>query len=126
MLVKFFGTLINSVPGDYIVKIDFNKVLEASCRNEQVEGNSDLSMHTPNGMVYFMDVVFEDSDEKLSIPFGDEMVRQNNMDYFHNVSNNKTYREMTAGFYSKPKSDAAPTVDEKPARKRSGIGGGGD
>jgi hypothetical protein len=101
MLVKFTNTVINSVPGDYLVKVDFEKVLEVSCRDEIVEAGSKIASFVEGGTMYFIDVTFENIEEKMSIPFINPTERQINIDMFHNISLDLKYKSITKGFYTK-------------------------
>jgi hypothetical protein len=101
MLVKFTNTLINSVPGDYLAKVDFDKVLEVSCRDEIVEADSKFFSFVEGGVMYFIDVAFENIEEKMSIPFINPTERQANIDMFHTIALDLKYKSITQGFYSK-------------------------
>lgn len=99
MLTRFTGTLINNVPGDYIVRIEFDKVLEVSCRDE-IDKNTKNKDEIPHHL-FFLDIIFEGQDDKMSIPFYNNETRRENMDMFFSVSLDLRHRDLTQGFYSR-------------------------
>ena len=105
MLTRLTRTIMNDTLGDYLVEINYDNILEVSCRDEFLDTDSRLVQYCPMNTIYYLDVVLNDSENKMIIPFGTLEDRQMNQDNIHFTSTDMKYRDLHKGFYSKPKSN---------------------